>query len=155
MNSSKHQRLFSSSYLAISLLACAAAICTAVHAADINVTVTNVQSTEGFVGCALFPATAAETFPLDLSKATPQRAKNEGGVLRCTYSNLPAGSYAVSAAHDVNGNGKPDKNFLGIPTEPWAVSNNVRPTLRPPKFAEAAFTLTADEVKNITLRVAQ
>jgi uncharacterized protein (DUF2141 family) len=131
------------------------ALCLTAQAADINVTVANIQSSEGFVGCALFPASAAETFPLDLSKATPQRAKNEGGVLRCTYSNLPAGSYAVSAAHDVNGNGRPDKNFLGIPTEPWAVSNNVRPTLRPPKFAEAAFTLTADEVKNITLRVAQ
>jgi uncharacterized protein (DUF2141 family) len=132
-----------------------AGFCLTAQAADINVTVTNIQSTEGFVGCALFPPTAAETFPLDLSKATPQRAQSTDGVWRCTFPNLPAGTYAVSAAHDANGNGKPDKNFVGIPTEPWAVSNNVRPTLRPPKFAEAAFTLTADEVKNITLRVAQ
>jgi uncharacterized protein (DUF2141 family) len=137
------------------LVATATTICMEVQAADINVTVTNIQSTEGFVGCALFPATAAETFPLDLTKATPQRAKSTDGVWRCTFPNLPAGSYAVSAAHDVNGNGKPDKNFVGIPTEPWAVSNNVRPTLRPPKFAEAAFTLTADEVKDISLRVAK
>ena len=155
MKIANRQHSLSTIYVAVSLLACAAAICTAVQAADINVTVTNIQSTEGFVGCALFPATAAETFPLDLSKATPQRAKYTESNWRCTFTNLPAGSYAVSAAHDVNGNGKPDKNFVGIPTEPWAVSNNVRPTLRPPRFAEAAFVLTADEVKNIALRVAQ
>jgi uncharacterized protein (DUF2141 family) len=143
------------SLLSLLVVMTATTICMTVQAADINVTVTNIQSTEGFVGCALFPATAAETFPLDLTKATPQRAKSTDGVWRCTFPNLPAGSYAVSAAHDVNGNGKPDKNFVGIPTEPWAVSNNVRPTLRPPKFAEAAFTVTADEVKDISLRVAK
>jgi uncharacterized protein (DUF2141 family) len=141
--------------LSLLVVMTAATICMTVQAANINVTITNIQSTEGFVGCALFPATAAETFPLDLTKATPQRAKSTDGVWRCTFPNLPAGSYAVSAAHDVNGNGKPDKNFVGIPTEPWAVSNNVRPTLRPPRFAEAAFTLTANEVKDISLRVAK
>lgn len=62
MNTSNHQRWYSPRYLAICSAACATAMCTAVHAADINVTVTNVQSTEGFVGCAVFPATAAETF---------------------------------------------------------------------------------------------
>lgn len=90
-----------------------------------------------------------------MSKASPQRAKNTDGVWRCTFTNLPAGSYAVSAAHDVNGNGKPDRSFVGIPTEPWAVSNNVRPTLRPPRFAEAPFVLTVGEVKDISLRVAK
>lgn len=75
--------------------------------------------------------------------------------MRCEFTDLAAGTYAVSAAHDRNGNGKTDRNFVGIPSEPWAVSNNVRPTLRAPRFAESALTLANDEIKQIELQLAQ
>lgn len=52
---------------------------------------------------------------------------------------LPFGSYAVAVYHDVNNNGKMDKNALGIPTEPYAFSNNVKVKWRAPKFREAVF----------------
>ena len=34
-----------------------------------------------------------------------------------TFKDLPQGSYAVSVLHDENGNGKMDKNFVGMPKE--------------------------------------
>lgn len=126
----------------------------ACQGADLVVNIGGLKSTDGFLGCALFAESLADRFPLDVSKATTQRAPAGAGSMRCEFVGLPAGRYAVSASHDVNGNGKPDRNFVGLPTEPWAVSNNVRPTLRAPRFAEAALQLAADEVKQIELRLA-
>jgi uncharacterized protein (DUF2141 family) len=37
-----------------------------------------------------------------------------------------------------------DTNFVGMPTEQWGVSRNVRPTLRAPRFDEASFKVAAD-----------
>ncbi len=49
------------------------------------------------------------------------------------------GVYAIAVYHDVNGNRKFDKNWIGLPKEPFGVSNNPRVRLGPPKFKEAAF----------------
>jgi uncharacterized protein (DUF2141 family) len=126
------------------------------QAADIIVNVSGIKSSEGFFGCALFASSLAELFPLDVSKATTNRQAanpDANGNMRCEFSGLAAGTYAISAAHDINGNGKTDRNFVGLPTEPWAVSNNVRPTLRAPKYNEASFVLAEGEVKQIELQL--
>lgn len=54
---------------------------------------------------------------------------------------LPRGEWAVAITQDLNNNDKIDKNFLGIPTEPYAFSNNVRPTMAAPGFDECKFTV--------------
>lgn len=54
---------------------------------------------------------------------------------------LPRGEWAVAITQDLNNNDKIDKNFLGIPTEPYAFSNNVRPTVAAPGFDECKFTV--------------
>jgi len=58
--------------------------------------------------------------------------------------NVPAGTWAVSVVHDVNGNGKVDTNFLGIPKEPVGVSNDAKGRFGPPKFDDAKFKLERD-----------
>ena len=52
---------------------------------------------------------------------------------------LPKGEWAVAITQDMNNNNKIDKNFLGIPTEPYAFSNNIRPTVAAPEFDECKF----------------
>ena len=52
---------------------------------------------------------------------------------------LPRGEWAVAITQDMNNNNKIDKNFLGIPTEPYAFSNNIRPTVAAPEFDECKF----------------
>ncbi len=63
------------------------------------------------------------------------------GSLELDLPDLPIGSYAISAYHDINGNGKLDKNLLGIPTEPYAFSNHARPKFRAPNWEEAKIAL--------------
>ena len=66
---------------------------------------------------------------------------------------LAPGDWAVALSQDINNNDKLDKNFLGIPTEPYAFSNNVRPTVAPPDFADCKFTVEGPgKVVNIALK---
>lgn len=69
------------------------------------------------------------------------------GNLDLEVPELAAGTYAVSCFHDVNGNGKMDTNFLGIPAEPYGFSNNARPTFRAPRWDEAKFEIKADSTR--------
>lgn len=54
---------------------------------------------------------------------------------------LPPGEYAISMYYDANGNGEMDTNFIGIPKEPVALSNNAKAKFGPPKYKDAVFSL--------------
>lgn len=68
------------------------------------------------------------------------------GALVLAELQLPPGEYAFSIFYDSNNNGKLDTNFLGIPKEPVALSNNARPRFGPPAFEDAVFMLGAEPV---------
>ena len=68
------------------------------------------------------------------------------GDLVSTELQLPPGEYALSIFYDSNGNGELDTNFIGIPKEPIAISNNARSRFGPPKFKDAVFTLGPEAV---------
>lgn len=60
-------------------------------------------------------------------------------------ADLPVGQYAVRLFHDVNGDGQFNTNAFGIPTEPFAFSNNARGSFGPASWSDAAFTLSVGE----------
>ena len=51
---------------------------------------------------------------------------------------LPAGTYAVAAFQDLDGNGELNLSWLRIPTEPVGFGNNFRPHFAKPTFAACA-----------------
>lgn len=120
-------------------------------AGEVVVTVSGADSTRGRVGCALFAADNAEAFPVGRLGTMLAQEPATGGPITCRFTGLAAGTYAVAASHDENENGETDTNFLGIPREKWGVSNNVRPTMRAPRFEEAAFDLAQGE--SLTLAI--
>ncbi|MEM9838871.1 MAG: DUF2141 domain-containing protein [Pseudomonadota bacterium] len=65
------------------------------------------------------------------------------GTATASFQGLQPGRYAIRAFHDLNGNGTMDTNALGIPSEPYAFSNNARGNFGPAKFEAAAFTVTS------------
>jgi uncharacterized protein (DUF2141 family) len=108
----------------------------------LEVEVTGFRNTVGRVGVSLFKS--ANGFPSERSAAQArQGGPIKGTKFTTTFSGLSPGRYAVAVVHDENENQKLDKNLLGMPKEGWGVSNNVRPSLRAPKFEEAVFTLSA------------
>jgi uncharacterized protein (DUF2141 family) len=54
-------------------------------------------------------------------------------------SSIPNGAYAIALYQDQNGNGKLDTNIFGIPTEPYAFSNNKVPVFSEPSFEKCKF----------------
>lgn len=54
---------------------------------------------------------------------------------------LPAGTYAIKAFHDVDGDGKMSTNPFGMPIEPYAFSNDAKAPAGPASWSEAAFAV--------------
>ena len=57
---------------------------------------------------------------------------------------VPTGTVALLVYFDANENGVLDKNFIGIPKEPIALSNGYRPK-GPPSFERAAFSMESGD----------
>jgi uncharacterized protein (DUF2141 family) len=110
------------------------------------VTVTNFSSDKGVCRYCLF--NSPDGFPGDPSKAIAcsfGSIKNKFSAY--VFENVEPGVYAVVAYHDENNNDELDLNFMGIPKEKYAVSNNARSSLGPPKFDAAKFVHTRSEYK--------
>jgi uncharacterized protein (DUF2141 family) len=94
-----------------------------------------------------------EAFPKNPEKAVAkQRIPVSGGAATVEFRNLAAGTYAVAAYHDANGNGKMDANFLGIPKEPTGSSNDAKGRMGPPSFKDAQIQLNSDLTIQITMQ---
>lgn len=64
-----------------------------------------------------------------------------------TIADVRPGDYAIAVFHDLNDNQKLDKNALGVPTEPYAFSQDCRQKFRAPRFEEARLTLNKAQAK--------
>ena len=124
------------------LIAAAFSLPMTASAAELLVRITGLSEPLGQVGCSLFAGPAG--FPMDNAGARQLWQAADAKGVTCRYSDVPEGTYAVSIGHDLNGNKRVDTNFVGLPTEQWGVSNNVRPNLRAPRFDEAMFKVAAD-----------
>lgn len=122
------------------------------NSAALTVRIVSARNANGVVRIALFQS--AEGFPGDASKALrTQPAKIDPQTLsvQAVFSGIPQGTYAVMVFHDENGNGKLDKNLVGIPKEGYGASNNPAKKMRPPTFDEAKFSLTPHQSVEVKL----
>lgn len=73
------------------------------------------------------------------------------GSMTFVAADLPSGEYAIRVMHDVNGNDDLDANFVGMPTEPYAFSNNAKGRFGPAKWEDVRFVLENDLTQVISL----
>lgn len=64
-----------------------------------------------------------------------------GATVQQVFEGLPAGQYAIKALHDIDGDGRMAANPFGMPTEPFAFSNNAVGNMGPAKWAAAVFAV--------------
>jgi uncharacterized protein (DUF2141 family) len=106
--------------------------------AVISVIVENVETSGGTVNIGLCDkGLSRETCPYDKSVRASE------GFVEATFENIPPGSYAVVAYHDVNGNGQFDR-LLGIPREPYALSGQAAKKMVP-TFGDAVLPMRTGE----------
>lgn len=112
----------------------------------------DIRNSTGTVACALFES--AEGFPAEfLSSATNVMViKVRKTQARCTFEDIPPGTYAIGAIHDENMNGRLDTNRLGMPTEGYGFSNDARGLFGPPSFSAASFAYDG-RVLDLTIRL--
>jgi uncharacterized protein (DUF2141 family) len=112
------------------------------QAASLRLDVAALRNSQGTLNCRLFADASA--FPGGEGFRT-LRVPITGAQASCAFNDLPPGTYAVAVVHDENGNGRLDKNFLGIPSEGYGVSNNRTYAASSPKWDESRFSVKASE----------
>ncbi len=113
------------------------------NAASLTVTFQGIKTPSGAVMVALVGSPEAYG-----GKAPPtgqSRLNVTGATAAITFEDLTPGTYAVRAFHDLNGDGKLNTNPFGIPTEPYAFSNDAHGGVGPPAWDAAAFEIKAGD----------
>ncbi|MBX2805046.1 MAG: DUF2141 domain-containing protein [Hyphomicrobiales bacterium] len=130
---------------------CAASTITPAKSADLTVNIIGINRTQGEVCCALYPQ--GQEFLASTSAIDASCVKASDRIVQCRFTDIQGGAYAIGAFHDYNGNKTNDTNLLGIPTEPWGVSNNARPMFRAPTFEEAQISVADGAPLEIDVRL--
>lgn len=123
---------------------------TNVETHSLTVTIDHIKNIEGTLEIGLFDN--GERFLEEGQAYKSISVKVESSSETVVIENLPAGTYAISLYHDKNSDGKCNRNFFGIPTEPYAFSNNFRPKFSAPSFEDCEFTLNSNHSIKIELK---
>ena len=83
-------------------------------------------------------------FPTNTKQAYLTKVIKSQHTKQVTISKLPYGTYAVMLIHDQNGNRKLDRNWLGLPGEPYALSGHPKFRFGPPVFDDVKFKFNTD-----------
>jgi len=112
------------------------ALSASASAATVQVRIDGVTSAKGVVQVAVCDE-ANYRKDCKLTATVPART----GFVTVDVANVPAGTWAVLAYHDENGNKKLDTNFVGMPKEGYGFSNGAASKFGPPSFKDAAITV--------------
>jgi len=107
----------------------------------LTVIIENLESETAPVYISLYRT--KDKFPEPKGQMKEYKFKAHGKTISVEIPNLKFGTYAIATYQDVNSSGKIDKNFIGIPTEGYAFSNNFKPTVKAPDFDDCSFVYNA------------
>ncbi|MGE0741704.1 MAG: DUF2141 domain-containing protein [Hyphomonadaceae bacterium] len=113
----------------------------------VTVRVDNVTPNGGAVRVAMFDQQNWLDEPV-----AAQRAEPAGVSVTFSIVAPGPGAFGFVAYQDSNGDGRLNRNVVGMPTEPWAASNAASAYFGPPSFQDAAVNVSAATQTVITLR---
>ena len=116
----------------------------------IRVEISGIDEPKGLMSIGLYQD--EKGFPDDGKEYKGTDVEVTGQTVVHTFNDVPFGTYAIAIFHDTNSNGKLDKNFLGIPKEGYAFSNNVFGTFGPPDFKDTSFEFAGSKMIRIEMR---
>lgn len=104
----------------------------------LKLTIDHIKASIGEIEIGVY--TPNNKFPDEDDKFKKYRFKAKKGKIVQLINDLPYGELAMAIYHDENNNGVIDKNGIGIPKEPYAFSNNYKPTIKAPSFDNCKFS---------------
>lgn len=119
---------------------------------SLTIVVEDIRSDNGNIRVHLYEIGNQNSFPDKSHQANMLKVVNIiGGRAIAKFDNLSPSTYAFTVHHDENLNVKMDRNLIGLPTEGWALSNNVKPLFKLPNFNECSFELRSNRKIAITI----
>lgn len=131
----------------ISIALAAAACVSAAASGPPRLTLT--VETGGATGAVMVSLFDSETAYASGPPVRRARIDVAAGERSTVFADLPAGTYAIKAFHDVDGDGRLNTNPFGIPIEPVAFSNNAPATMGPAAWESARLTVKGATVQTI------
>lgn len=109
--------------------------------ANLTLTIDGIRKTEGVLRIGIYNSETGHASQQEIGGANaPVNAES----VVVEFNGLAAGQYAINLYHDVDDNGQMNTNLFGIPSEPYAFSNNAKGNFGPAKWKDAAFEVSAD-----------
>jgi uncharacterized protein (DUF2141 family) len=109
----------------------------------IHVHVHGIRNASGTVKAVLY-GPDPQSFLAKGAKVDKEREPAQKNSMSLCVAAPAGGKYAVVVYHDENDNHKFDRNFIGLPTEGYGVSNNPSLILAPPTFEESSFEVNGE-----------
>lgn len=137
----KHQtiKIMKSTFLFLTLLFCGF---TNIHAQTFNLKVSNVKSM-AVLRIAFYKK--ENKFPDEGKFAFAKEIKpTKTGETILSFTDIPAGEYALAIYQDSNNNKKLDTNMVGYPKEPFGFSQNIKPKFSAPAYDECKVVFNAN-----------
>ena len=110
-------------------------------AASLSVSIEDIDGSKGHV---LVAVCARDAF-LSADCTLTGKAPATPGAVTVLVRDIVPGVYAVQAFHDENDNMDIDRSLLGFPREGMGFSNDAPMRYGPPRFADAAITIGAED----------
>jgi uncharacterized protein (DUF2141 family) len=117
----------------------------------IHVHVHGIRNASGTVKAVLY-GPDPKSFLVKGQKADKEREPAREGSMTLCVAAPDVGRYAVVVYHDENDNHKFDRNWIGLPTEGFGVSNNPSLFLAAPTFEESSFEVMG-EVTHVDVKM--
>ena len=114
-------------------------------AAEIVIKIKNIENTEGPIYIAIWDS--EESWKQWPQGKPFKELKGDLQMSETTFrAEVPAGVYAISVFQDLNANQNLDRNLIGMPKEPWGMSNDAPAVFGPPKWEKMRFEVGNDAV---------
>lgn len=118
------------------------------QAADVLLLIDGVEPSKGIVRVAF-----CETGPLDECRQFSAEQPASAETLGFRFQNVPPGRYAFVGYQDMDESGKNERNMLGMPKEPFALSNGAGAKLIPPPDHEDLAMDVVDSPEGNTIEI--
>lgn len=109
----------------------------------LNVTIEQVRNAGGYIVLTLYPDDQRR-FLKPNGSLYVTKVKARAGITEACIFVPVAGAYGLALYHDENGNGKIDRNMIGIPKEGFGFSNNPRIFMSAPSFKSVRMAVSGN-----------
>lgn len=114
------------------------------------VRVENIKSESGIISIGVY--NTKESFPKQDARIEGKFVSVEEAKAGVSFT-LEPGTYAIGIYHDLNSNNELDKGAFGMPSEPYAFSNNKYASMGRPDYEKAQFTVESGTVHTQTMKL--